>query len=99
LVTESSVLLEANKFEEARIEINYGVNDLRLLAPLRGLASARLFELTQRRYAEVALLRSLEIVNSNPNRDEKSLLFCLLPPRVGDRAPLHIHVLGDFGGV
>ena len=49
------------------IEINYGVNDLRLLTPLRGLASARLFERTQRRYAEVALLRALEIVNSNPN--------------------------------
>ena len=51
------------------IEINYGVNDLRLLTPLRGLASARLFERTQREYAEVALLRSLEIVNSNPNSD------------------------------
>lgn len=51
------------------IELNYGVNDLRLLTPLRGLASARMFEITQRRYAEVALLRSLEIVDSNPNSD------------------------------
>ena len=51
------------------IEINYGANDLRLLTPLRGLASARMFEITQRRYAEAALLRSLEIVDSNPNSD------------------------------
>lgn len=51
------------------IELNYGVNDLRLLTPLRGLASARMFEITQRRYAEAALLRSLEIVDSNPNSD------------------------------
>ena len=49
------------------IELNYGVNDLLLLTPLRGLASARMFEVTQRRYAESALLRSLEIVDSNPN--------------------------------
>ena len=51
------------------IEVNYGANDLRLLTPLRGLASARMFEITQRRYAESALLRSLEIVDSNPNSD------------------------------
>lgn len=51
------------------IELNYGVNDLRLLTPLRGLASARMLEITQRRYAEAALLRSLEIVDSNPNSD------------------------------
>ena len=43
------------------IELNYGVNDLRLLTPLRGLASGR--------YAKSALLRSLEIVDSNPNSD------------------------------
>ena len=51
------------------IELNYGDNDLLLLTPLRGLASARMFEVTQRRYAESALLRSLEIVDSNPNSD------------------------------
>ncbi|MFP6791661.1 MAG: hypothetical protein VB996_00135 [Pseudomonadales bacterium] len=65
------------------IELNYGVNDLRLLAPLRGLASARMFEITQRRYAEVALLRSLEIVDSNPNSD------------LTDRAQAMVD-LGDF---
>jgi hypothetical protein len=65
------------------IELNYGVNDLRLLTPLRGLASARLFEITQRRYAEVALLRSLEIVDSNPNSD------------LTDRAQAMVD-LGDF---
>lgn len=51
------------------IENNYGVNDLRLLPALRGLASARLLQITSRRYAEFALLRSLEIVESNPNSD------------------------------
>ena len=65
------------------IELNYGVNDLRLLTPLRGLASARMFEITQRRYAEAALLRSLEIVDSNPNSD------------LTDRAQAMVD-LGDF---
>ena len=65
------------------IELNYGVNDLRLLAPLRGLASARMFEITQRRYAETALLRSQEIVDSNPNSERT------------DRAQVLVD-LGDF---
>ena len=65
------------------IELNYGVNDLRLLTPLRGLASARMFEITQLIYAEVALLRSLEIVDSNPNSD------------LTDRAQALVN-LGDF---
>lgn len=65
------------------IELNYGVNDLRLLAPLRGLASARMFEITQRRYAETALLRSQEIVDSNPNSQRT------------DRAQVLVD-LGDF---
>jgi uncharacterized membrane protein len=51
------------------IEINYGVNDLRLLPTLRGLASTRMLQVTNRRYAEFALKRSLEIVDSNPNSD------------------------------
>ena len=64
-------------------ELNYGVNDLRLLTPLRGLASARMLEITQRRNAEVALLRSLEIVDSNLNSD------------LTDRAQAMVD-LGDF---
>ena len=51
-------------------EINYSVNDLRLLKPLRGLATAGLFERTLSKNAEVALLRALEIVNSNPLSDQ-----------------------------
>ena len=65
------------------IEINYGENDLRLLPPLRGLASTRILQVTQRRHAEVALLRSLEIVDSNPNSD------------LTDRAQTMVD-LGDF---
>ena len=64
-------------------ELNYGVNDLRLLTPLRGLASARMLEITQRRNAKVALLRSLEIVDSNLNSD------------LTDRAQAMVD-LGDF---
>jgi hypothetical protein len=51
------------------IEINYGINDLRLLPPLRGLASARLLQVSNQKYAKIALLRSLEIIDSNPNSD------------------------------
>jgi hypothetical protein len=65
------------------IELNYGVNDLRLLTPLRGLAMARTLEITQRRNAEAPLLRSLEIVDSNPNSD------------LADRAQAMVD-LGDF---
>ena len=64
-------------------ELNYGVNDLRLLTPLRGLASARMLEITQRRNAKVALVRSLEIVDSNLNSD------------LTDRAQAMVD-LGDF---
>lgn len=51
------------------IEQNYGENDLRLVQPLRGLASARMLQLTSRKYAEQALARSLAIVESNPDSD------------------------------
>ncbi len=51
------------------IEQNYGDNDLRLVTPLRGLASARMLQITGRRYAEEALLRSLDIVTSHPDSD------------------------------
>lgn len=51
------------------IEQTYGANDLRLIQPLRGLASARMLQITGRRYAEEALLRSLEIVRQNPDSD------------------------------
>ena len=51
------------------IEISYGENDLRLVPSLRGLASARMMQVTNRRAAEDALLRSITIVDSNPNSD------------------------------
>jgi hypothetical protein len=51
------------------IEKNFGENDLRLVQPLRGLASARMLQITNRKYAEAALERSLEIVQSNPQSD------------------------------
>ncbi len=51
------------------LEQTYGENDLRLVQPLRGLASARMLQITGRRYAEQALQRSLDIVASNPDSD------------------------------
>ena len=51
------------------IEQHFGENDLRLVQPLRGLASARMLQITNRKYAEAALERSLGIVNSNPQSD------------------------------
>lgn len=53
----------------AIIEQNYGENDLRLVQPLRGLANARMLQITNRKYAEEALERSLAIVDSNPDSD------------------------------
>lgn len=53
----------------AIIEQNYGNNDLRLVHPLRGLASARMLQITNRKYAQAALERSLEIVETNPQSD------------------------------
>ena len=53
----------------AIIEQNYGENDLRLVQPLRGLANARMLQITNRKYAEEALERSLAIVESNPGSD------------------------------
>lgn len=51
------------------IEDNYGVSDMRLVEPLRGLARARLLQFTNRRASEAALERALNIVQSNPNTD------------------------------
>ncbi len=51
------------------VEDNYGVNDPRLIEPLRGLARARLLQITNRSAAEAALERVLQIVNSNPETD------------------------------
>ena len=51
------------------IEQTYGENDLRLVQPLRGLASARMLQVTSRKHAQAALTRSLEIVESNPDSD------------------------------
>ena len=65
------------------IEDNYGENDARLVDPLRGLAKARMLQFTNRRYAEAPLIRSLSIVESNPNAD------------IGDRARAMVD-LGDL---
>jgi len=51
------------------IEDNHGVNDLRLVEPLRGLARARLLQITNRGASEAALERALSIVESNPDTD------------------------------
>lgn len=51
------------------VEDNYGVNDLRLIEPLRGLARARLLQVTHRSASEVALERVVYIVDSNPASD------------------------------
>ena len=51
------------------IEQNFGENDLRLVQPLRGLANARMLQITSRKYAQVALERSLDIVEANPDSD------------------------------
>ena len=51
------------------IEQNFGENDLRLVQPLRGLASARMLQITNRRDAEAALERSFNIIQSNPDSD------------------------------
>lgn len=53
----------------AIIEQNFGENDLRLVQPLRGLANARMLQITNRKYAEEALVRSLSIVEANPDSD------------------------------
>jgi hypothetical protein len=53
----------------AIIELNFGTNDLRLVQPLRGLASARMLQVTNRKFAESALERSLSIIQSNPDSD------------------------------
>jgi len=53
----------------AIIERNFGDEDIRLVKPLRGLANARILQVTSRKNAEAALVRSLEIVNSHPGSD------------------------------
>ena len=49
------------------IEDNYGENDPRLVHSLRGLAKARMLQMTNRRRAEAPLIRSLSIVESDPD--------------------------------
>lgn len=51
------------------IEDNYGTNDIRLVEPLRGLARARLLQITNRSASKTALERALSIVDSNPGTD------------------------------
>ena len=51
------------------IEANFGEDDIRLVKPLRGLANARLLQITNRKYAEAALTRSFGIIDSHPGSD------------------------------
>jgi tetratricopeptide (TPR) repeat protein len=51
------------------VEDNHGVNDIRLVELLRGLARTRLLQVTNRSASEVALERALSIVESNPGAD------------------------------
>ncbi len=51
------------------LETTYGEDDIRLVKPLRGLAHARLLQVTNRKRAEAALTRSLKIVNNHSGSD------------------------------
>ena len=48
---------------------DFDVSTLRLVEPLRGLASARLRQITNRNAAERALERVVDVVNRDPNAD------------------------------
>ncbi len=60
------------------IEKNYGVNDMRLVGPLRGLAMARLLQSTNRSASESALERVLNIVESNPDTDVPDRVMAMI---------------------
>ncbi len=60
------------------IEANYGIADLRLVEPLRGLARARLLQNTNRGAAEDALERALSIVESNPDTDVPDRVMAMI---------------------
>lgn len=60
------------------IEQKFGENDLRLVPSLRGLANARMLQVTNRRHAESALVRSLAIVESNPHSDPSDRALALV---------------------
>ncbi|MEX2489103.1 MAG: tetratricopeptide repeat protein [Pseudomonadales bacterium] len=63
---------EAISLYEEAIQITeekYGKNDLRVIEPLRGLARARLLQVTGRRHAEDALERVVQIVEEHPGTD------------------------------
>ncbi len=51
------------------IENQYGENDLRLVEPLRGLAEARILEISARHRAEEAMERAADIVGENEGTD------------------------------
>jgi tetratricopeptide (TPR) repeat protein len=51
------------------VEDNHGVNDIRLVELLRGIARTRLLQFTNRSASEAALERALSIVESNPDAD------------------------------
>ena len=51
------------------VEDNHGVNDIRLVELLRGLARTRLLQITNRSASEVALERALSIVENYPDAD------------------------------
>lgn len=51
------------------LENKYGQDDIRLVEPLRGLAEARILQITGRRYAEDALERVVAIVQNSSGMD------------------------------
>ena len=50
-------------------ERNFGGKDVRLVQPLRGLARARMLQMTNVKHAETALERSLAIIRAHPGSD------------------------------
>ncbi len=51
------------------IERNFGGRDVRLVQPLRGMARARMLQMTNMEHAEIALERSLAIIRAHPGSD------------------------------
>ncbi len=68
---DSMFRLALSSYERAIeiIEDNYGVNDLRVIEPLKGLAAARMFQITHKKAASKALERVLSIVENSPDTD------------------------------
>jgi len=64
------------------IEDSHGENDLRLIAPLRGLVETRVKQVHARNQAEKAMLRLASILEDNPDTDPTDLALTLI--QLGD---------------